>query len=408
MKSRVLLICPEPLSEAKPAGVGIRFIEFARQILKDGHSVTVLSADGGSVDGCASGTFDPASLRQCSANSDVAIVQGHVINDFIAHGSEIPLVVDLYDPWIVENFHYRDSHGFEVFEHDHATLLASVRQGDFFLCASPAQRLFYLGFLLAAGRLNPDIFAADPSLQSLIDVVPFGVPEPSRQGEQRAIDHNLLFGAIYDWYDPGLAMNAVRIARQSIPDLALSFTRQPNPDLPQSASVEAMRRAAEENLEFVSFNPWVAYSDRSTYYDRFSLALLTFPSSLETDLAMRTRIFDFLWAGLPVICSSAPGTDAMIEQYGCGRIVRSNDPEEFAATIVDVFHHPDEIHRMREGARAWASDHQWSKTVEPLLRFCRAPRVDPYKAQPRAGDDSITPIRRSVLKKFYDKLGGRL
>ena len=52
MKSRVLLICPEPLSEAKPAGVGIRFIEFARQILKDGHSVTVLSADGGSVDGC--------------------------------------------------------------------------------------------------------------------------------------------------------------------------------------------------------------------------------------------------------------------------------------------------------------------------------------------------------------------
>ena len=51
--SRVLLLCPEPLGHGQPAGVGIRFLEFARALLTDGHSVTMLSADGGSVAGCA-------------------------------------------------------------------------------------------------------------------------------------------------------------------------------------------------------------------------------------------------------------------------------------------------------------------------------------------------------------------
>ncbi|MEO8215847.1 MAG: glycosyltransferase family 4 protein [Acidobacteriota bacterium] len=407
MNSRILLVCPEPLSEAKPAGVGIRFIEFARAIVEDGHEVTVLSADGGSVAGCASAKLDPASIRRFSSSSDVAIVQGHSINDFIAHAAAIPLVVDLYDPWIVENFHYRDERGLEVFEHDHATLLASVRQGDFFLCASNAQRLFYLGFFLAAGRLNPDVFAADPSLISLIDVVPFGV-QPPRITAAGPVGHRLIFGGIYDWYEPLLAIEATRLARHHVPDLTLSFTRHPNPEIPQSAASEAARFVAQNALDFVSFDPWVAYEERARYYENYVLALLTFAPSLETDLSMRTRVFDFLWAGIPVISSSAPGTDEIIERYGAGSIVRSNDPAHFAEVIETILADPDELRRMRAGALAWAAQHPWSTTVQPLLRFIRSPRSDQHGSSPRGSAGALSPIRRSGLKKFYDKLGGRL
>ncbi|HEV2721262.1 MAG TPA: glycosyltransferase family 1 protein, partial [Thermoanaerobaculia bacterium] len=38
---------------------------------------------------------------------------------------------------------------------------------------------FYLGALLAAGRVNPLAFESDPTLQSLIAIAPFGVP-PAR------------------------------------------------------------------------------------------------------------------------------------------------------------------------------------------------------------------------------------
>jgi len=93
-----------------------------------------------------------------------------------AHGKAIPTVIDLYDPFIVENLHYYPARGAEVFTHDHATLVQSLLRGDLFLCASEAQRLFYLGALLAVGRVNPIAFENDPHFDRLIRIAPFGVP----------------------------------------------------------------------------------------------------------------------------------------------------------------------------------------------------------------------------------------
>ena len=89
--SRVLLLCPEPLGHGQPAGVGIRFLEFARALRADGHSVTMLSADGGAVEGCVCAALSPAAIRDASSVSDVAVLQGHVANEFVAHAEPIPL-----------------------------------------------------------------------------------------------------------------------------------------------------------------------------------------------------------------------------------------------------------------------------------------------------------------------------
>ena len=179
--SRVLLVCPEPLGHRHPAGVGIRFLEMQRVLRDDGHSVTLLCPP-----------MTPESVAQHDA--DVAIVQGHAANDFFAHGRPMPTVVDLYDPYIIENFHYYESRGAEVFTHDHATLIQSLVRGDFFLCASASQRLFWLGVMLAVGRLNPLVFETDPRLESLIAIAPFGVPpfrERTAPDESRAVWRNL-------------------------------------------------------------------------------------------------------------------------------------------------------------------------------------------------------------------------
>ena len=69
--------------------------------------------------------------------------------------------------------------------------------------------MFYLGALLAAGRLNPAAFEHDPDLHSLIAVAPFGVPPPRTFSRKENLD--ILFGGIYDWYDPILAIEAVRL-----------------------------------------------------------------------------------------------------------------------------------------------------------------------------------------------------
>ena len=395
--SRVLLVCPEPLAHRQPAGIGIRFLEMEKALRADGHAVTFLSADGA---GDARGTITPENLARCSGDSEVAVVQGHAANDFFAHARPLPTVVDLYDPFIIENLHYYSSRGAEVFAHDHATLMGSLLRGDFFLCSSEAQRMFYLGVLLAVGRLNPVSFETDSRLESLIAIAPFGVPPPRQHRD--AGEWNILFGAIYDWYDPILAINAVALGRETVPAATLTFTRHPNPELtPQAKIAEAMRYVAHRGYgSFIRFEPWVEYERRGEFFDRFSLALLTFRQSLETDLSMRTRVYDFLWAGLPIVTSSAPGTDELLTRYRAGLCVRSESPSDFADAIV----HCDRK-SMREGTARFVHDHQWPRVLAPLLEFCRQPRVEPTK-EAFAVRMQIPERPPSILTRLKRRIGG--
>ncbi|HEX2123106.1 MAG TPA: hypothetical protein VHL59_15845, partial [Thermoanaerobaculia bacterium] len=229
--SGILLVCPEPLGHGQPAGIGIRFVEMARVLREDGHTVTILSPDGGTVEGCASDVLTPQAIASHSESSGVAIVQGHVANAYFVHAAPIPAVIDLYDPFIIENLHYYAERGAEVFQHDHATLTNSLLRGDLFLCASEAQRMFYLGALLAVGRLHPIAFENDPHLDSLLRIAPFGVHPPRTVKPRDLSAPAILFGGIYDWYDPILAIDAIALARRTLPNVTLTFTTHPNPEL---------------------------------------------------------------------------------------------------------------------------------------------------------------------------------
>ncbi len=408
--SRVVLLCPEPLGHGHPAGVGIRFIEFARALRGDGHSVTVLSPDAGRIEGCSSGALAPESIRAASAASDVAVLQGHVANEFIAHGASIPTVVDLYDPYIVENLHYFDERGEQVFLHDHGTLVRSLRHGDFFLCASEAQRFFYLGMLVAVGRLNPLSFARDRNATDLLAIAPFGVP-PARALPKKSLESPaLLFGGIYDWYEPIVAIDAVAIARETIPGLTLSFNRHPNAaTTPQRAAGEAEKYVRDRGYgSFIRFEGWTPYGEREAFYDRFAAAILAFPRSVETDLAMRTRILDYLWAGLPIITSSCRATDELIGRHGAGRVIDSSDPARFATAIVEMLTDRERFDSMVAGAISFARDNQWQRTLRPLLDFCRNPRADEAKLA-FTTTEPVEPASasRSILSRLRRRLGGR-
>ena len=380
--SRVMLVCPEPLGHGQPAGIGIRFLEIARVLRDDGHSVTILSPDTG---------INPERLLSVSEASDVAVVQGHVANAFFLQAAPIPTVVDLYDPYIIENLHYYAERGAEVFQHDHFTLMSSLSRGDFFLCASEAQRMFYLGALLSAGRLNPALFEADPELDSLIAVAPFGVPPLASRAEARAT-LDILFGGIYDWYDPILAIEAVKL----VPNATLTFTHHPNPELtPQGKLGEAMEHVRKNAYEFVRFEPWAPYEQRAEFFARFSLALLTFPRSIETDLSMRTRIYDYLWCGLPIVTSSAPGTDELLARYDAGLVVHDSEPRAFADAITRVNRNGD--------FAGFVRDHQWSRTLAPLREFVRAPRVERTK-ETFAMQPSIPERPVSILRRLKRRL----
>jgi hypothetical protein len=175
--------------------------------------------------------FVGGDLRRLTADCDAVVAQGEPANALVSETPDVPLVIDLYYPWLIENLHYAPDLGDTAYRRDHASWMRQLSRGDFLLCSSPEQRHFYLGFLTALGRVNPARLAMDPTLEGLIATVPFGVtrdlPPPRPYLPPRSpLERRILFGTLYDWYDPWPLLEAVEQLGRQV--WRVFFVRTPN------------------------------------------------------------------------------------------------------------------------------------------------------------------------------------
>lgn len=272
-------------------------------------------------------------------------------------------------------------------------LMPHLLHGDFFFCASERQRDWMLGVLEVSGRLNPHTYAEDHSLRRLVDVVSTGMPSTPPQRRRSvfretwpgiAQDDLLVLwgGGLWPWLDPLTAIRAVHIARAGIPRIQLLFpgTRLPNPNMAAFRTLLPEARALVESLgmqEAVHFGDWMPYGDWPDALLDADIALTLHVDSLETRLAFRSRILDYLWAGLPTIATVGDATCDLMQAYGMGRAVPAGDPHAVAAALVELAHLP----RPLPGADVERARRElnWDVVVRPLLEFCRNPRIAPDK-----------------------------
>jgi glycosyltransferase involved in cell wall biosynthesis len=390
--NRVALLSSEPL-RPRMAGIGIRYVELARRLPAAGIEVVVLSpASPAETEELGLGvevrSFERGRLGEILRDCSACVAQGQLANDLVLEVPQIPSVIDLYDPWLVENFAYVESLGLDPYRNDHATWVLQMTRGDFFLCSSEEQRGFYLGFLAAVGRVNPERVGDDPDLRTLIDVVPFGVPEtlpphepllpPRRPGERR-----LLFGGLYDWYDPWTLLDALgRLAG----DWTLLLIRNPN----QASTPQRLFAQVEEKCRrlgwwgnHVQALDWVPSARRYDLLREVDLLVATHRPSLETALSLRTRVLDALAASCPVVVTAGGPMSRLLAESNAAWLAAPGDAEDLARALTDALDHPD-VHR--SGASALARRFNWDSALAPLVAFCRAPRRDATKerfAQPR-------------------------
>ena len=191
-----LLIISNDIVATKMAGPGMRYLEMGLA-LKDEIDVT-LAVPGKSdlqIEGINIAHYDesnPSVLQVLVENCDVALISGYMVEKFpFLHTTRTRLVVDLYDPFILENLHYYQNEpmGNQQVMNTHAVKITNhlLQIGDFFLCGNERQRDFWLGMLAANGRINPLTFFDDTRLQKLIDVVGIGFPKRLPQHEQAVV-----------------------------------------------------------------------------------------------------------------------------------------------------------------------------------------------------------------------------
>jgi glycosyltransferase involved in cell wall biosynthesis len=413
-RTGTVLITPEPVAQTM-AGPAIRALELARALHRDGRGgpvtlVSLTGVDRSDPDVRLTGVTGAGELQALVAGAGSVVVQGDVLglHPWLVD-DPVPLVVDAYDPYHLEQLEQARPLGETARRAVVRDCIRSLNQqlarADLVLCASAGQRALWLGHLAALGRVNPVTYDASPDLSGLLAVVPFGVPPLAPPAGDRAAlrrvvpdlaDDDVLLvwgGGIYEWFDPELLVRAVARVGADVPTLRLLFlgTRHPVPGV-RSAAASA-RAAAEETgtLDRTVFfhEGWVPYDERGRWLAAADLGVSTHHQHVETEFAFRTRLLDYLWCGLPVVCTRGDDLADRIERAGAGRTVPAGDLDALTGALSEAVR---DVQWRREAGRASAAlgeTFAWDRVVLPLADFCARPH--------RAADLSLDRVARLQL-----------
>ncbi len=389
---RVLVLTDDRLG-TRMAGPAIRACELVRHLRNAvaAELVSLQAVEPGWDPGFpVTGGVTGGKLVALARGFDVLVAGGFV---FAQHPELFRLgkhtVLDLYDPMLLEELAGTAGGTLDrmLYAEHHRYLADQMRVADFMICASERQRDYWLGRLCALGRLGPEAFTDDPSARRLLGVVPFGLPtHPPVPGRKRIkgiltgvaeSDRVLLWGGgIWDWLDPLTPIRAM--SQRSDSDLKLVFagTQSPNPTTPPMAMALRARELAAElgvlGSKVFFLDEWVPYEERGSLLLEADGGFSAHLEHLETRFSFRTRILDYLWAGLPVLTSTGDAMGDLVEGKGLGLAM---EPGDVAGWLNAFNRFSDQEWQLTraERVRTIAPTLNWERAIGPLVVYCTAP-----------------------------------
>lgn len=429
MAAAVLLISHD-LVGPRMAGPGMRYWELACVLAHHHGPVTLAVPEGSGLPSPVDKDVplqlveyvrnDSAQMRQFVRAAKVIIAPGDSCVEFpFVLSSDKYLVMDGYDPHTFESLAWNQGRPMQERLDSHQMRLRILEMqcaaGDFFICASERQRMLWLGWLEATGRVNPLTYDEDHSLYKLVNTVPTGVPAAPPQHTRPLVrgvvpgigqDDPLLVwgGGVWNWLDPLTLIKAVEHVTKKHPNIRLYF---PGSRHPYQAFVPdmAMRQAAVDlcderglNGKHVFWGDWVPYGERQNYLLEADVGCSLHFETVESTFSFRTRVLDYVWAGLPMVVTRGDAASEWVEHYGLGAVVNYQDVDGVATAIDCLLSVPraDFVERF-ERARLARS---WEQCALPLVRFCQHPRHAPDKILDR--DWPKGPNRNEVRALEYE------
>jgi len=398
-RRRILIVIADAVG-AKMAGPAIRAWAMAGLLAAE-HDVVLatLGACTRSSTGFAARSVGAGQLRELAGWCEVLLVRGFVtaVHPWLL-ATETVVVADIYDPMQLEALEPGRDGGQAARRRSVQGAVVALNdqllRADLLLCASDRQRDFWLGSLAALGRVNPATYDADRTLGSLLAVVPFGLsadPPVRGRGAIRGVvpgidgtDEVIVWGGgIYNWFDPLTLLRAVDRLRHRRPQVRLYFlgVTHPNSDDPGMAMAVAARSlAAELGLldRHVFFNTgWVDFDDRAGYLLDADLGVSTHLDTVETAYSFRTRVLDYLWAGLPVVTTAGDALADLVAAEQLGLTVPPGDTVALEAALFRLLDDSAFAADCRSRVAAVAPRFAWPEAVRPLIEFCRDPQRAP-------------------------------
>jgi hypothetical protein len=175
--------------------------------------------------------------------------------------------------------------------------------------------------------------------------------------------------------------------------------KHPNPDVPEMRMAVAAKKLSDAlglTDKHVFFNEgWVPYEDRQNYLLEADIGVSTHLDHVETAFSFRTRILDYLWAGLPIVATGGDTFADLIDSKGLGITVPPGDVEALEEALFRLLDDEAAAAECRRRLAEVVPSHTWSRVLAPLLAFCRAPKRAADLASP-VGYGNMTELAEAV------------
>ncbi|MCB9284435.1 MAG: glycosyltransferase family 4 protein [Lewinellaceae bacterium] len=98
------------------------------------------------------------------------------------------------------------------------------------------------------------------------------------------------------------------------------------------------------------------------------IGIVTFLPAPNHNKNQPNKLFEYMAAGIPVVCSDFPRWKKLVEDRGCGLCVDPADPAAIAGAVEYLLAHPDEARAMgQRGREAMESTYNWASEERKLV-----------------------------------------
>jgi glycosyltransferase involved in cell wall biosynthesis len=300
----------------------------------------------------------------------------------------IPLVVDIYDPYILENIELLSDKKPSIREYEYLRHLKAMIEmlllGDRFLVTSDRTKDFFLGMLASWGVLNPVSASKDKSEKLFLEI-PFGVTdEPFDESYSKSSkelpgnispddDIILWAGGLWDWLEPQSVINAMPDILKNHPNAKLLFMgyKHPNKHVPvMDTAYQCIDMAKKLNLhdKSIIFREWTPFEERIPLLNISKIGVSLHKKHIETRFSFRTRLMDYIWAGIPMVLSGGDVLSEELSSSGVAVIVLDNKPKSIADAVSKLLDKPDkaDISQTFDNLRL---QYRWETVLAPIAEM---------------------------------------
>ncbi len=132
------------------------------------------------------------------------------------------------------------------------------------------------------------------------------------------------------------------------------------PEIKQLVAVHSLQ-------DKVRFVPRLPYPELMRYTAAADLGLaLDKPLSLNYQLALPNKVFDYIQAQTPIVSSRLVEIERLIQKYDCGEIISTVSPKAIATCINALLTNPQRLHQLKANCKTAAEIEHWEVDKEVL------------------------------------------